>query len=81
MGVYHIVLFRLKPVYDKTLFNYWKEQVHGLVGIVPGLRYVDVGAPLPATAEKAKGFDVSLVAVLDKEEDALVYAEHPAHEK
>ena len=42
---------------------------------------MDVGAPLPATADKAKGFNVSLVAVLEKAEDALVYAEHPAHEK
>jgi len=46
-----------------------------------GLKYVDVGAPLPATAEKAKGFNISLVAVLENPEDALVYAEHPAHEK
>lgn len=45
-----------------------------------GLQYVDIGSPLPATAHRAKGYDVSLVAVLDKPEDALVYAEHPAHE-
>jgi hypothetical protein len=46
-----------------------------------GLRHVDVGAPLPVTAERAKGYNISLVAVLEKPEDALVYAEHPAHEK
>lgn len=46
-----------------------------------GLKYVDVGSPLPATADRAKGFNISLVAVLEKPEDALVYAEHPAHEK
>lgn len=87
-------------MYDDGLLEYWKQQVHGLVGIVPGkslilslvpvrpctelalgLKHVDVGAPLPSTAEKAKGFDVSLVAILEKPEDALVYAEHPAHER
>ena len=41
---------------------------------------MDIGAPLSATADKAKGFNVSLVAVLKKPEDAIVYAEHPAHE-
>lgn len=46
-----------------------------------GLKSVDIGSPLPATAEKAKGFNLSLVAVLEKPEDALVYAEHPAHER
>ncbi|KAM0554874.1 hypothetical protein ACHAPJ_006609 [Fusarium lateritium] len=81
MGVYHIVLFKLKADYEESVLQYWKEQVHGLVGTVPGLKYVDVGAPLPATADKAKGFNVSLVAVLEKAEDALVYAEHPAHKK
>ncbi|KAF9893006.1 hypothetical protein FE257_012417 [Aspergillus nanangensis] len=81
MGVYHIVLFRLKPNYEKSLLDHWKNQVHGLVGVVPGLKHVDVGAPLPATAEKAKGFNVSLVAVLEKPEDALIYAEHPEHER
>lgn len=49
--------------------------------VLTGLRYVDVGAPLPVTADRAKGYNVSLVAVLKKPEDALVYAEHPAHEK
>jgi hypothetical protein len=46
-----------------------------------GLRYVDIGVPLAATADRAKGYNVSLVAVLEKPEDALVYAEHPAHER
>lgn len=46
-----------------------------------GLRYVDVGGPLPETADRTKGFDICLVAVLDEAKDALVYAHHPAHEK
>lgn len=46
-----------------------------------GLRYVDVSKPLPETADRTSGYDVSLVAVLDEAKDALVYAHHPAHEK
>ena len=46
-----------------------------------GLKYVDVGIPLPATTEKAKGFEIGLAAVLEDPNDALVYAEHPAQEK
>ncbi|KAF2159961.1 hypothetical protein M409DRAFT_29572 [Zasmidium cellare ATCC 36951] len=81
MPVYHIVLFRLKESYEKFDLDSWQTQVEGLVGVIPGLRYVDVGAPLPATAFRAKGFNVSLVAVLDGPDDAPVYAEHPAHVK
>lgn len=46
-----------------------------------GLRYVDVSPPLPETADRTKGYDISLVAVLDEAKDALIYAHHPAHEK
>ena len=48
--------------------------------LITGLQHVDIGAPLPATARRAKGYDVSLVAILEKPADALIYAEHPAHE-
>ncbi|KAJ9626717.1 uncharacterized protein PV06_01491 [Exophiala oligosperma] len=81
MGVYHIVLFKLRPQYETEVFEYWKSEVHKLVGVVPGLRYVDVSKPLPETADRTSGYDVSLVAVLDEAKDALVYAHHPAHEK
>ena len=46
-----------------------------------GLRYVDVSRPLAETADRTKGYDISLVAVLEEAKDALVYAHHPAHEK
>ena len=45
-----------------------------------GLKDVDVGAPLAVTADQAMGNEISLVAILEKHEDATVYAEHPAHE-
>ena len=92
-----LVLFKLKPKFEPSVLEEWKERVQTLVGVVPGmpvapqstriivnnsagLKYIDVGSPLPITAVKAKGFNVSLVAVLEKPDDALVYAEHPAHE-
>ena len=61
------------------------EDYHFLVsytdGRSVGLRYVDVSKPLPETADRTKGYDISLIAVLDEAKDALVYAHHPAHEK
>ena len=45
-----------------------------------GLKHVDVGTPLAVTADQAKGYDISLVAILEKPEDVTVYAQHPAHE-
>ncbi|KAN0099059.1 hypothetical protein V8E51_012834 [Hyaloscypha variabilis] len=100
-GLIKAVLFRVREQHDAELFEYWRTQVHGLVGIVPGtyltfsaspaarnsfstskgLKYVDVGSPIPETADRTKGFNVSLVAVLDTAADAIVYATHPAHEK
>jgi hypothetical protein len=44
-----------------------------------GLLRLDVGAPLPVSAARAKGYDSGLVAILDKPETVTVYAEHPAH--
>lgn len=49
--------------------------------IAAGLQYVDIGSPLAATAFRAKGFDLALNAVLERPEDAPIYAEHPAHVK
>lgn len=31
------------------------------------------------TAHRAQGFDMGLLAILEKKEDLPVYAEHPAH--
>lgn len=46
-----------------------------------GLQKIDMGPPIPATAARAKGFDMGLIAILDKPEDLKGYAEHPAHLK
>jgi len=46
-----------------------------------GLIKFDCAPPLPSTASRAKGYDLGLVAVLEKPEDVSVYAAHPAHLK
>lgn len=30
------VLFKLKPDYEESTLDYWKQQVHAMVGVVPG---------------------------------------------
>lgn len=50
-----------------------------MVGKIPGLRKLDVNTPLPSTAARGQGFNMGLVAILDKADDVKVYAEHPAH--
>lgn len=50
-----------------------------MVGQVPGLQRIDFGPPVLPT--RAQGFDLGLVAILDRTEDIKVYAEHPAHQK
>ena len=34
----YLVLFKLKSAYDEAVFEEWKREVYGLVGIVPGKR-------------------------------------------
>ena len=45
-----------------------------------GLSKMSVNPPLAETAMRAKGYDMGLVAVLDKPETVSVYAQHPAHQ-
>ena len=52
-----------------------------MVGKVPGLQRLDVNSPHPSTANRSMGYDMGLVAVLDKPETIKVYAEHPEHLK
>jgi hypothetical protein len=40
---------------------------------------LEAGQPLSICIPRAKGFDMGLVAVLEKAEDVATYAVHPAH--
>lgn len=77
--VYHIVMWNFKedvkdadkPALKKTM----AEQLHALVGKVPGLLSVDfVDTPISSSTH-----EIALVTTLEKAEDIAVYATHPAH--
>ncbi|RAK96835.1 uncharacterized protein BO80DRAFT_496790 [Aspergillus ibericus CBS 121593] len=81
MAIFHIVLFRLKKGVSASDVEAWNELGRGMVGKIPGLRELHINAPLAMTASRAKGFDMGLVAILEKPEDLQVYANHPDHLK
>ncbi|KAI1751974.1 hypothetical protein F4782DRAFT_164896 [Xylaria castorea] len=79
MAVYHIVLFKLKPDASAVKVAEWSALGAAMVGKIPGLIKWDANRALPATENRAQGFDMGLVAVLEKPDDVLTYAQHPAH--
>ncbi|KAL4880846.1 hypothetical protein BJY04DRAFT_190147 [Aspergillus karnatakaensis] len=79
MPVYHIVLFRLKQGVTTAQLQDWSSIAQNMVGKIPGLISLKAGQPLPISIPRAKGFDMGLVAVLEKPEDLAGYAVHPAH--
>jgi len=81
MTVYHIVLFKLKPGTPAEKVEEIKAAGYAMVGQVPGLSKIDFAPPLESTAHRSKGFDLGLVAILEKPEDVAVYVAHPAHVK
>ena len=50
-----------------------------MVGKIPGLTKLEANTPLSSTAHRGQGYNMGLVAVLEKADDVKVYAEHPAH--
>ncbi|KIW37909.1 uncharacterized protein PV06_09888 [Exophiala oligosperma] len=50
-----------------------------MVGKVPGLIKMESNTPHPSTAHRGQGFNMGLVATLEKADDIKVYADHPAH--
>lgn len=42
---------------------------------------MEVAPPLESTAHRGQGFNLGLVATLEKAEDVKSYAEHPVHQK
>ncbi|KAL4943181.1 hypothetical protein BDV06DRAFT_190661 [Aspergillus oleicola] len=79
MPVYHIVLFRLKPTVTQSQISTWTTIAENMVGKIPGLISLKAGPPLPICVPRAKGFDMGLVATLEKGSDLEGYAVHPAH--
>ncbi|KAI1642846.1 uncharacterized protein F4817DRAFT_277780 [Daldinia loculata] len=79
MPLYHIVLFRLKPSTPVESLNEFKRRAAAMVSQVPGLLRIDINSPWPDTAHRSRGYNMGLVAVLEKAEDIAGYATHPAH--
>ncbi|KAI2634814.1 hypothetical protein GGS26DRAFT_551406 [Hypomontagnella submonticulosa] len=79
MPVYHIVLFKTKSSAPQEVLDEFARRAKAMVTQVPGLLKVDVNSPLLATKHRAQGYDMGLVAILEKAEDLTVYATHPAH--
>ncbi|KAK5468646.1 hypothetical protein LTR20_002992 [Exophiala xenobiotica] len=50
-----------------------------MVGKIPGLLSLESNIPHHSTAHRGQGFNMGLVAVLEKADDIKVDAEHPAH--
>ncbi|KAI1264347.1 hypothetical protein F5Y18DRAFT_427969 [Xylariaceae sp. FL1019] len=79
MAVYHIVLFKLKPGVKQEQVDNWCAKGGEMVGQIPGLVKFSAGAPLPITAARAQGYDLGVTAILEKPDDIMVFATHPAH--
>ncbi|PGH17182.1 hypothetical protein AJ79_01320 [Helicocarpus griseus UAMH5409] len=80
MPVFHIVLFKLKPGVTPAQIDEFKKACQAMVGQVPGLREMHNNPPLTMTASRAKGFNMGLMAILEKPDDVPVYAAHPSHQ-
>lgn len=52
-----------------------------MVGVIPGLKSFEMGAPLASTAHRAQGFNMGLITVMDTEEQVLAYGAHEAHQR
>lgn len=50
-----------------------------LYNVSTGLREMHCNPPLAMTASRAKGYDMGLLAILEKPDDVSVYAGHPSH--
>lgn len=56
-------------------FETWRLMNTILVGLIS----LEANGPLPISVPRAKGFNMGIVAVLEKKEDVAAYAVHPAH--
>lgn len=73
------VLFKLKPGVTPTQITEFVTAAKSMVGKIPGLLKLESNTPHPSTAHRGQGFNMGLVATLEKADDIKVYADHPAH--
>ncbi|KAL4876808.1 hypothetical protein BJY04DRAFT_222655 [Aspergillus karnatakaensis] len=81
MPIYHIVLFKLKPDADPVRVKRWQDVAEAMVGKVPGLISLHAGPPLEGMAERAKGFNMGVVIVVESIEALGAMFKHPSHDE
>lgn len=74
-----IVLARSKSDVTEAQLADFTSSVQSLVGQIPGLQTLKAGYPYPSTASRTHGFNVAVIALLERSEDLQVYTDHPAH--
>ena len=78
--VKHIVLWKLRPFDSQKEREAAEERIkaglEALVGVVPGLRYAQVGKNF-----NPQGYDLGLYTELTSREALDVYQQHPEHLK
>ncbi len=72
----HIVLYTLKEGVNKTeAVEIIKNALEPLVGVIPGLRYMEIRQAYQG------GMDYALYSEFDSKEALAAYADHPAHQE
>ena len=77
----HIVMLKLKEFDPETKQKHLeklKTDIEGLTGMVPELKFMEVGLNINT---KASAFDLVLTSNFDTEEGLDVYRVHPEHKK
>ncbi|KAI5309280.1 hypothetical protein KEM55_003613 [Ascosphaera atra] len=81
MTVYHIVLFKLKQGVPADDVEHLQSMIGEMAGKIPGLKSIHSNPPVSATAVRAKGYDLGLVAVLEDPTYLPLYSDHPVHQE
>ncbi|KAI5480570.1 hypothetical protein MNV49_000266 [Pseudohyphozyma bogoriensis] len=81
MSVVHVVLFKPKPTATEEELQSFIDFARSFDGEIPGLVSMRAGKNLPGTVPRAKGYDIAIVAVLEKQSDLPIYAKHPKHQE
>ena len=76
----HIVMWKFKDFAEgadkQTNAKIMKEKLEALQGVVPQLKYAEVGVDFKQTQ---MSYDAVLISHFDSEEDLAAYKVHPAH--
>ncbi len=74
----HIVMFKFKEENKKANVIQAKQMLENLMGAIPSLRSIDVGANF---IEAKRAMDLSLIAVFESKEGLDLYDGHTEHKK